>query len=444
MLAIERWVEARAWPKDRKYGVMMNQHLTDLTAGGIFCCMFGPSWHKMRIAIQRCNPYHTYSYRFGNYWHERYKEALKELTGFTSFIIYTSGSEAVEAFLRVAWVYTGKPNVWGGLIDPDEIGSDRPRCDQFHGWTLGSRILAGRTTWLEMGVYPEMGSGRFGQVPHTTACMAMEPYHAPSGQFHRNDDTTIGRIVNLRKEFPDILFLIDEIQGGFGRCGKLFAHEYYTDEAGNVRLKPDFVTIGKLAGAGFPLSVLCGPKEILESKEVIEHSYLHSTHSGNPITCSVGCLVIEEMLKQDMIGRSYRLGSRMHEWLAKLPVRVHGKGLMAGIEMADTEEADKVVARCLKRRVLVVQTGRKWVKIGPCLSIKEEDLEKGIKILGEVVLEVVSERPVDLEARRLISEKPESSGGDLETPRFQGGVERMSESNQDEGQEGSGDGASSG
>jgi acetylornithine/succinyldiaminopimelate/putrescine aminotransferase len=446
----------------RKEGVVsgkgkMNRLYVDLTSGGIFSCMFGPFWPKFHKALH-ARPVHLYSTRFPeHYWLQRYKEALRELTGYTSFVVYTSGTEAVEAFLRVAWAYTGKSGVWGGLVDPDMVGSDKPICDQFHGWTLGSRILAGRMTWHELGVYPELGMGRFGTQTQGTACMAMEPYHAPSGQFHKVDPT-INRIVSLRKEYPDILFLIDEIQGGFGRTGKLFAHQHYTDSNGNFLLNPDFVTIGKLAGAGFPLAVLCGPSEIMDSKTVQEHAYLHSTHSGNPLTCKVGCVVIEEMIKQDIIGRSHRLGAYMHEQLQKLPVRVHGKGMMAGLEFQDTDEATKVVRKCEEKRVLVVETGRKWVKIGPCLSINQRDLEYGLKVLWEVVNEVVSEREItgkkgiirtktkegNAETCSTPGPGPELGSPGVEIPRFQVGVERIAEGSEDAGQQEPDSGVSTG
>lgn len=431
MLEIGKWIGTKVFPKGR------SKPFIDLTAGGIFACMFGPSWVKMHKAQARAIPFHCYSHRFGNYWHERYKEALRELTGFTSFVVYTSGSEAVESFLRVAWAFTGKSGVWGGLVDPDEVGGNKPLCDQFHGWTLGSRILAGRMTWHELGIYPELGEGRFGLMPEATACMGMEPFHAPSGQFHKVDPT-INRIKAMKKEFPDILFLVDEIQGGFGRTGKLFAHEHYDG------LRPDFVTIGKLAGGGFPLAVLCGPAEIMESDVVKDHAYLHSTHSGNPVTCSVGCMVIEQMLKDNLIPRSATLGAQMHDWLKDLPVPVHGKGLMAGLAFKDAEEAHKVVEMCQKKRLLVVDTGRKWVKIGPALNILDGDLQKGVEILKEVVIDVVSERKMDAPPCGGAGQEPETGGKYLPPVRMEAGVERIPESSENAGPEGSNGGTGTG
>ncbi len=362
----------------------------DLTSGGIFACTFGPNFWPVRKALDRVAYFHGYSQRFGNYWQDKYSELLREFTGFESFVVYSGGAEAVEAALRVAWVYTGKPGVWGGLVDPDLVGISHPGppCDQFHGWTLGARILAGRISWRELGVYPELGELKFGLGPERTAIMGMEPYHAASGQFHKVEPT-INRIVERRKEFPDIIFLIDEIQGGFGRTGKLMAHEHYEV------LKPDLVTFGKLAGGGFPLSILCGPKEILESDSVKKFAHLHSTHSCNPLACSVGCMVIEKIREMGLIERSASLGNVIESSLSKLPVRWHGKGLMAGVEFDSPEEAAKVIKLTEDRGLLVVDTGRKWVKIGPALTITDEELNEGLRIFSECVLDVVSERKVD-------------------------------------------------
>src|SRR3989304_3278651 len=147
--------------------------------------------------------------------------------------------------------------------------------------------------------------------------MIMEPYHAPSAQFHRINPTIV-RIMNHQKEFPDIPLCIDEIQGGFGRTGKLWAHEHYEncyDEEAKVYidkpLKPDFITIGKMAGGGLLLSALLGPKEIMESEIVKDKAHLHSTHSGNPLMCAVGCTVINEIQKYNLIEKAAKLGAKM-------------------------------------------------------------------------------------------------------------------------------------
>lgn len=379
--------------------------MIDLASGGIFAAMFGDHSWVIRNALTRVwqieNGGVFCAYHRPNYWHDRYVEMLKELTGFESVAVFSTGSEATEAFWRVARVYNGKPGIWGGLVDPDEVGTEKPKCDAMHGWTLGALIMAGRMTWHEIGCYPELGETRFGMAPNATCGMIMEPYHAPSGQFHRFNPT-IKRIMDRRKEFSDILFCIDEIQGGFGRTGKLWAYQHYensvdqdTKEIIVNPLTPDFLTIGKLAGGGFPVSALLGPKEVMESEAVKKEGHLSSTHAGNPMACSVGCAVIEAMQEMNLINESARKGLILHGHLSHFPIRTHGRGLMAGLELQNAAESETVANRCRDRGVWVVDTGRKWVKIGPELTIPDDVLIQGLKVVQEVVEEVVNERKIE-------------------------------------------------
>lgn len=363
----------------------------DFTSGGIFAAILGVNSPVIRKALQEAPMTCCYGAAYFNKTTERYKDMLREFTGYESVALFSTGSEATEAFWRVCRTYNGKPGVWGGLVDPDEIGGDAPLADQMHGWTLGALIMSGRMTWPELGYSPQLGRARFGMAPDVTSCMIMEPYHAPSGQFHRDNETTIGRIRGLQKEFPDIPLCVDEIQGGFGRTGKLFAHQWY-----NPALKPDFVTIGKGCGGGLPLSALLGPKEIMEDPRVIEQAHLHSTHSGNPVMCSVGIAVIEEIQREDLIRASYRKGVDLFELLRDCKVRHHvGRGLLAGLEFKGPEEVRKVVDLCYEKGLLVVDTGRKWIKLGPPLNIDERDLEQGCTVLKWAIGEVLNARQIN-------------------------------------------------
>ena len=205
--------------------------MIDLCAGGIFAAMFGVNARVIKdriwsfLARKDCE-FASYSPYRQNYWRDKYISMLKELTGFESIALFSTGSEATEAFWRCCRVYNGKPGIWGGLVDPDEMGTDKPRCDAMHGMTLGALIMAGKMTWTELGYFPELGEGRFGRGHEMTSCMIMEPYHAPSAQFHRLHPT-IETVVGQRFSHPDIPLCIDEIQGGFGRTGKLWAHQHY-------------------------------------------------------------------------------------------------------------------------------------------------------------------------------------------------------------------------
>ncbi len=362
----------------------------DFTSEGIFSTILGPSpeiWKAIADYGIASNGLLS-AYGVETKTRRRYEDMLREFTGYESVALFSEGSVATEAFWRCCRIYSGKPNIWGGLIDPDQVGQDKPKplTDSMHGWTLGSMIMAGKMYWPELMITPEMGGERFGKAPETTGCMIMEPYHAASAQFHR-ESPTMDRIRLMQKTYPNIPLCIDEIQGGFGRTGKLFAHLWYQ------KLRPDFVTIGKACGGGLPLSALLGPKDIMEDKRVKENAHLGSTHSGNPVMCAVGIEVINQIQKQELIGRSFGLGLRMYELIKDCGAPVHGgKGLLAGLKFRDSAEATKVVKRCRKKGLLVVDTGRKWVKVGPPFIIKEEDLEEGCEILTQAVREILYER----------------------------------------------------
>lgn len=353
----------------------------DFTSGGIFAAILGADWRpKFHCPMVSC-----YGAHYRNRTTDQYIEMLKEFTGYESVALFSTGSEATEAFWRMMRVYSGKPGVWGGLINPDEVGTDHPLADAMHGMTLGALIMAGKMSWPELGYFKELGADRFGLGHEATGCMIMEPYHAASAQFHRIDPT-INRIKALHDKFPDIPLCLDEVQGGFGRTGKLFGYEWYDG------LKPDFVCVGKAMGGGLPLSALLGPRDIMESPVVIENAHLHSTHSGNPMMCAAGLEVIEAILEKHLIAESNRKGLFLADLLKDCGVRVHsGKGLLAGLEFEGPVEADKVVEACRAKNLLVVSTGRKWVKLGPPYTISDAELQAGVEVLKEVIAEVLNE-----------------------------------------------------
>lgn len=372
----------------------------DFASGGIFAAVLGANCHGIKEALHSVPMLCCYEAHYSNPMAERYKAMLREWTGYESVCLFSTGAEATEAFWRVARVATGKPGIWGGLINPDECGADNPLPDCMHGVTMGALIMAGKMRLPNPGMFKELGSDFEGKPQDITGCAIFEPYHAPSAQFHR-ESPTMDRVRLNMTTFPDIHFCCDEVQGGMGRTGKMFAHQWYSPE-----VKPEFVTIGKACGGGLPLSALLGPKEILEDPQVIEHAHLHSTHAGNPAMASVGIAVLERIQQEDLIGESYRKGLLMADLLKGTGVRVHaGKGLLAGLEMDGPMMVRKVVEACRRLGLLVCDTGRKWVKLGPAFTMRDEDIYEGCRILQEAIEEVK-----DAQACGDYSGEPEQSG----------------------------------
>lgn len=386
----------------------------DFSSGGIFSAILGPNANELKAAIHSVPMLCCYEAAYDNPVAQRLKDMLREMTGYESVCLFSTGAEATEAFWRACRVATGKPGIWGGLIDPDEIGKDTPSplYDSMHGMTLGAQVMAGKMALPYPGMFEWLGAYWFGKPHEQTGCAIFEPYHAPSAQFHR-EDPTMERIRKGIKEFEDIFYCCDEIQGGLGRTGKLFAHQWYRPD-----VKPEFVTLGKALGGGLPLSALLGPKDILEDPYVVEHAHLHSTHSGNPAMAAVGVAVLNRIRYDDLIKESHRKGLLMADLLKDTGVRVHaGRGLLAGLEMEGPLMTMQVVEACRKRGLLVVDTGRKWVKVGPAFTITDEEIFEGCRILAEAIQEVKDA----ISSCGDTGQEPGEGGGELQAPGVRAG-----------------------
>ena len=191
----------------------------------------------------------------------------------------------------------------------------------------------------------------------------------------------------------DILLTFDEMQSGFARTGKKFGFEHYD-------VQPDLICVGKGMGGGVPLSGVIGKREIMDLPEV---GNMSSTHSANPLVCSAGLAVLNEIENKSLVLSSKNKGEllfkRLQEIKDKYPERISyvlGKGLIAAIlfskedkDIPDSYLASNVSEKCLQKGLLVVHTGRESIKIGPPLTITEEALLEGIDILEESIGECI-------------------------------------------------------
>jgi len=195
----------------------------------------------------------------------------------------------------------------------------------------------------------------------------------------------------------NILVTFDEIQGGFGRSGKLFVYQHYNVE-------PDLICLGKALSGGLPLSAVIGRKDILDLPGV---GSMSSTHSANPLCCAAGLANLEVIHSWNLVKESARKGKIMHARLneikAKFPNRINyilGKGLLAGVLIKhpkygkpDGIFASRVCERAMQKGLLLVYTGRESIKIGPPLTITDSALLEGLKVLEESIQEIDYEFP---------------------------------------------------
>lgn len=190
----------------------------------------------------------------------------------------------------------------------------------------------------------------------------------------------------------DMLIAFDEIQGGFGRTGKLFAYQHYG-------IEPDLLCLGKALSGSLPLSAVIGSRHVMDLPAA---GSMSSTHSANPLSCAAGLANLEYIERHRLVKRSEREGKVLHDRLNRLkdefPKRIShvlGRGLLAGVIFVDPETGrpdsvfpSKVCERAMQKGLLLVHTGRESIKIGPPLTIPEKALIEGLETLAEAVAEI--------------------------------------------------------
>ena len=220
--------------------------------------------------------------------------------------------------------------------------------------------------------------------------MILESFQGWGAIFYPKD--FVKEAENFCKE-NDIIFTFDEMQAGFARTGKAFGFQHYD-------VSPDLICCGKGMGNGYPLSGVVGKKDIMDLPEI---GNMSSTHSANPMACSIGIAVIEEIEQLNLIEESRRKGEILK---AKLNIikeksngrisHILGEGLISAIlfEYKDTDQVDTITPsliaeKCYEKGLLVVHTGRESIKLGPPLTITDNALLEGLNILEESIMELI-------------------------------------------------------
>ena len=204
----------------------------------------------------------------------------------------------------------------------------------------------------------------------------------------------IKALADFAKEH-DCLITFDEIQGGFGRSGKLFVYQHYN-------VKPDILCLGKALSGSLPLSAVIGSQNIMD---LPEFGSMSSTHSANPLCCAAGLANLQELEAKNLVMESSRKGLILHSRLNTLKEKysnrisyIFGKGLLAGIIFKSSATgkpdgffASRVCEKAMQKGLLLVHTGRESIKIGPPLTIPDEVLEEGLDVFDEAIVETIQD-----------------------------------------------------
>ena len=227
---------------------------------------------------------------------------------------------------------------------------------------------------------------------HKIAAFIIEPIQGEGGFIPAPFDY----LKELKKLAEDngIITIIDEIQTGFGRTGKMFAIEH-------ASIEPDLITVGKAIANGLPLSGVIGKRDIMEH---IAAGSIGGTYGGNPVACAAAIKVIDIILKGNILERVARLGRKMKKRLLEMQEKydiigdVRGLGMMLAIELVKdrktkkpaAEETKKIITMAREKGVLLLKAGlyANVIRFHPPLTISEEQLYKGLDVVEECIKDV--------------------------------------------------------
>ena len=292
-----------------------------------------------------------------------------------------SGAEANEAAIKLARKYA-----------KDHWSSDRVDIitmhHAFHGRTLATVTATGNPKY-QHGFEPLMPG--FKHVPYNnlraveraidshTCAVLVEPVQGEGGVNIPGDDYLPG----LRRlcDEAGILLILDEVQSGMGRTGKLLACQHWG-------VAPDILTLAKALAGGLPMGAMLAQEAVAASFVPGTHA---STFGGTPFVSAVALAVVTTMLADDIPGNAARVGKyfldRLDALRAAHPVvkTVRGKGLILGMEV--TVPARGIVAACMERGLLVLTAGDNVVRFVPPLIVTEGEVDQALAIV-EAALKV--------------------------------------------------------
>lgn len=311
-------------------------------------------------------------------------DLLTSLAGMDKALPMNSGAEAVESALKLA-------RKWGETVK----GIPKDQCEiigcegNFHGRTLGLISLSTEPQYRQHfgPLLPGMKTVPYGDakalakaITPRTAAFIVEPIQGEAGIRVPPPGFLAKAQALCRKH--NVLFIVDEIQCGLARSGRLFCYQH-------DNLKPDLVILGKALGGGvYPVSAVVGRGDVIGVFRPGDHG---STFGGNAIAAAVSMTALKLLSDQKLIDRADRLGQwalaylRKHLAGAQVVRDIRGKGLLIGVEVAPEIGARPLVEALKTHGILTKDSHEVVIRLAPPLNIKKKHLRQALEAVTKVV-----------------------------------------------------------
>ena len=306
---------------------------------------------------------------------------LCEASGMDRVFFTNSGAEAIEGALKLARKYARTKN-------PDNGGEIIAMEHSFHGRTMGALSVTGTKHYREP-FEPLIGGVSFAEynnldsvkalITPDTCAIIMESLQGEGGIHPASEEFMKG--VRALCDEKGILLILDEIQCGMGRTGKMFAFQHYG-------ILPDIITSAKALGCGVPVGAFAAKEEIAQALVPGDHG---TTYGGNPLATAAVCKVFEIYKKDHIVEHVNELAPYLIDKLNALASKhscikdVRGIGFMQGIEL--DVPAGEIVGAALSKGLILISAGTNIIRIVPPLVAGKEHINEMCRILDEIFTE---------------------------------------------------------
>lgn len=311
-------------------------------------------------------------------------EYLTKVSGLDKVFFTNSGTEAIEGAIKLARKYAYLKN------NKESKGEIIAMEHSFHGRSMGALSVTGTKHYREP-FEPLIGGVSFAQynnlesvkalITEDTCAIILETLQGEGGIYPASKEFITG----IRKlcDENDIIMILDEIQCGMGRTGKMFTYQYYN-------VLPDIVTTAKALGCGVPVGAFAAKADVADAMNPGDHG---TTYGGNPLATAAVCKVFEIFEKENILEHVNKTAPYLVEKLNLLKDRhgsiikdVRGIGLMQGIELSIS--AGDIVAKALEKHLILISAGSNIIRFVPPLVIEKKHIDTMYNVLDGIFTDI--------------------------------------------------------
>jgi len=315
----------------------------------------------------------------------RLAERLVEKIAPGKVLFCNSGAEANEALIKLSRLH-------GQLSQPRKTKILVAR-NGFHGRTMGA-LSATESAKYRKGFEPLLPGFVFcklndvsdfeNAIDHETSAILIESIQGEGG-LHEASDSFLQEIQDLCHK-NDLLFLMDEVQAGIARTGEFLGYQ-------KSDVQPDAIAMAKGLGGGFPIGAIW----VVEKHSNLFTPGSHgTTYGGSPLACSAAHAVLDIIDNENLILRAQTMGNLLIDGLKELVVRfpdqileIRGRGLMLGLQLAD--DPSELISILRENGMLTVGAAGNTLRLLPPLTIKEDEIRRGLEILNSSLTQLKTE-----------------------------------------------------